>query len=88
MALGIRVYNTPNFVPGGLLDMRFPYALLVLFMIIPVAAKPGRTGYDWFLSSTDYHAGLNTDNNSAPDARDEHGIKEVIPKEFQTRYQK
>ena len=68
--------------------MRFPYALLVLFMIIPVAAKPGRTGYDWFLSSTDYHAGLNTDNNSAPDARDEHGIKEVIPKEFQTRYQK
>jgi len=68
--------------------MRFPSALLVLLIIIPIAAKPVHASYGWLLSSNDYHSGLTIDNSSTPVSRDEYGIKEVIPKEFQTRYQK
>lgn len=64
--------------------MRFPVLFLFFVSFVSVLHAERRN----FLSSIDHHSELIFDNDVPAAADTERGIKEAIPKEFYTRYQK
>src|SRR5262245_57376147 len=73
---------------GGMFSMkRYPVVALVVVFFLATGAASASSPFPF--SSIDYHSELMFDS-PALDTRssDEFGIKEVIPKEYQARYQK
>jgi len=76
-----------NFSGGMFLMKRYPVILVFLLLFLAVGAV--HAGSPPLFSSLDYHSSLFF--SSLPTearSRDEFGIKEVVPKEFLSRYQK
>ena len=67
--------------------MRYPVFWLICLIFVLSATSINAASL-WFLSANDYHFSKDNDGPTPPRSDKEFGIKEVIPKEYTSRYQK